>query len=120
MKTITFTIATVLTLQAAVLFAGNESTTTSMTTESVLITLAPSVPVVATFEDFEVPALDIAYFAPAMPLEADFTDVAPETDILVMNLAPVTPVAADFNDTVEAAVDIRALSPVTPLTADFE
>ena len=112
--------AAALTLQAGILFAGNESSSAPVTGESTLITLAPSVPAVATFEEFDAVVSDVAFLAPSTPAEADFTDAVPASDADVMVLAPPTPAVADFNDSTEVSTDITALIPVTPLVADFE
>ena len=120
MKTITITIATILTLQAAILFAGNETTSAPMTNERVTITLAPSVPLEATFEDLNEVVVNIDALAPVIPSEADFSDVAPVENATLMNLAPLTPSVADFNDSIDVTTDINALARATPAAVDFE
>lgn len=109
----------VLTLQAGVLFAGNEITSAPAARVSSTIALAPSVPVDVTFEDVATETLDISVLAPTTTLEADFNDVLPEAVINLATLAPLAPTAADFSDAIATTPDISVLSPVAP-AADFE
>ena len=116
----TFTILTaVFTLQAGILFAGNETISVPVANESTVITLAPSAPLEATFEDVATAVIDFVAIAPVTPVEATFSDVTPDASIDLTNLAPLTPVVADFNDAIDTTIDITALAPVTP-AADFE
>jgi hypothetical protein len=118
MKTIITILATVLALQVNVIFAGNDEVSTPAANSVSSISLAPTTPVEATFED-EVVMNEIAGLAPVMPSEATFEDAVPVAEI--SGLIPVTPVVADFEDTAEViTIDITALAPVTPLEADFE
>jgi hypothetical protein len=102
MKTsIIIVIATALTLQYNNLIAcvGNP-TVHSKGSESTQISLAPTTPAEATFEDAVLvnDNDNIAKFAPITPKEADFSDNVPESNINLKSLAPVTPVTAIFED----------------------
>ncbi|MEI7727818.1 MAG: hypothetical protein WCK09_22115 [Bacteroidota bacterium] len=122
MKTTTIIIAAIFTLQASILFAGNDNISTPVTNETaaiILTTLAPSTPVEATFEEM-IPVNEINSLIPVTPSEATFEEMPAEMISLVM-LAPVTPVTADFNDSTDSVtIDSSTLAPVTPATADFE
>jgi hypothetical protein len=121
MKTSTIIFAAVLTLQAGILFAGNENSSAPVTNEAATITmtfLAPATPVEATFEEF-VAEVGISSLVPVTPSEAAFEDM-PGDMASTFNLWPVTPVTADFEDVVEMTVDISALAPAVPTVADFE
>lgn len=120
MKTTITILAAVLTLNAGILFAGNNTFSGTETTESAIITIAPSTPLEATFEDVNIAVLDFAAIMPSTPVEADFSDVAPDAAIDITNLMPSTPAVADFNDSTELTIAISALAPVTPAIADFE
>jgi hypothetical protein len=122
MKTTTIIIAAIFTLQAGILFAGNDNISTSVSIETPAITfavLAPSTPVEATFE--EMPMLnETASLTPVAPAEASFEEMPSDMFSLLM-LAPATPITADFNDFVDAVtIDPASLAPVTPSTASFE
>jgi len=99
-KLSTIIIAAVLALQVNFLFAGNEKISAPVAKESAaisIISLAPTTPKEATFDD--------------MPMEM----TSP------VELAPTTPAVADFEDVVDdSANDLNALAPVTPAEADFE
>jgi hypothetical protein len=112
--------AAILTLQAGILFAGNETISAPVANESAVITLAPSAPMEATFEDVATTVIDFVAIAPATPVEADFSDIAPDANIDLTNLAPLTPAVADFIDAIDVAIDANALAPVAPAIADFE
>jgi hypothetical protein len=118
MKAITIIIiAAILTFSVNVLFAGNEISSTPVanaTTTITLTSLAPTVPMEATFEGPFI-ITDLAYLAPATPTEAQFEDISYEL-VAALNLAPVAPAAADFED----GIDIGSLAPVVPAEADFE
>ena len=118
MKSVKFIIAVALPLQIGVLFAGNESLTPVMEVNSAvsMMTLAPSTPVEATFEEVIV---DNTFFglSPVTPEFASFEDFSVEL-VSVMDLSPVVPSEADFSDTVEFS--INQLAPITPFEADFE
>lgn len=63
--------------------------------------------------------------APDSPIEADFSDIAPETDASNTILVPVTPKEATFDDEIysESLNEdslLKSLSPSTPDEADFE
>jgi hypothetical protein len=116
MKATTIILAAVLSLSMNVLFAGNDGTSVNSETNSVL-TLAPSTPSEATFEDIT-NATATYNLAPATPSEADFTDVAPDYTMGFSVLAPVTPNEADFSDD-EIPMNNINLAPVTPAVADF-
>jgi len=118
MKSVKIIIAIALTLQIGILFAGNESLTPIMEVNSTasMMTLAPSTPVEATFEEIVV---NNPFFglSPITPEVASFEDFTVEM-VSVMDLSPVVPSEADFTDTVEISKD--QLAPVTPIEADFE
>ena len=119
MKTTKFVLAAIFTLQLGILFAGNDNITTPATevTSSInMVSLAPTSPVEATFEEIVV---ENTFFglSPITPVEADFEDLSIEM-VSVNDLSPVMPSVADFSDTVEISID--QLSPVTPVIADFE
>jgi hypothetical protein len=120
MKATITILAAVFTLQAGILFAGNETISTPVASESAIITFAPSAPLEATFEDATTTVIDFVAIAPATPVEADFSDIAPDASIDLTNLAPLTPVVADFEDVIDVTIDITTLAPVTPAAADFE
>jgi hypothetical protein len=93
MKATSIIIAAALILSVNVLFAGitNESAPVSNNnTEIIMTSLAPSLPIVATFED-AVTVNDFAFLAPVTPTVADFEEV-----IDFSSLAPTTPAEADF------------------------
>ena len=93
------TLFTALLLHAGILFAGNETTSTSTVNQPATISLtllAPATPAEATFEEINPGMLDFTFLAPVMPVNADFTDVAPVASMSLTKLAPVTPVVADF------------------------
>jgi hypothetical protein len=116
MKTIKMIIAAVITLQAGILFAGNETSSVPVTNDNLTISmncLVPVTPREATFEE-AVLMNDFASLAPATPIEATFGE--PSEGAFVLDLAPVTPAVADFED----VVDYNSLAPVTPAEADFE
>jgi len=100
MKTMTLTLAAVLTLQAGVLFAGvdNDEVNASAASMTINITaLAPATPAEAVFEDMILPAVnDFSTLAPVMPSEADFSDALSAAGPDPLALAPVTPAEADF------------------------
>ena len=116
MKATTTILAAVLTLSMNVLFASNDGAPVNSETNSVL-TLAPSTPSEATFEDMT--GLTAVFnLAPVTPDEADFPDVDAESTIDFSLLAPVTPSEASFSDD-EIPVNNVNLAPVTPAVADF-
>jgi len=96
MKATITILAAVLTLNAGILFAGNEIISAPVTNESFITAIAPITPTEATFEDFNPTTVDIA------------------------TLAPVTPAVAEFSDSISLTIDINALAPITPAAADFE
>jgi len=118
MKAITTIIfSAALALQINVLFAGNDITSVPVANPTATITLnslAPILPVEATFEDAVV-MNDLAYLASNTPTEAQFEDLSDEL-VSALNLAPLTPVEVDFED----AVDFSSLAPAVPAEADFE
>lgn len=122
MKTTTTILAVIFTLQIGVLFAGTETITTPSTevTSSLnILSLAPSSPVEATFEDIVVDNTFIG-LSPVTPADASFEDISVEM-ISVSNLSPIIPVVADFSDGIDqVTIDLGQLSPVTPIEADFE
>jgi hypothetical protein len=122
MKTNTILLAAIFTLQIGFLFAGNENLTT--TTAEVnptihTISIAPSAPMEALFEDM---TMDNTFFglSPVTPAEASFEDFSLEM-ISINELSPAIPSVADFTDAIDqVSFDPGQLSPVTPLEADFE
>ena len=118
MKAITtIIIAAALALQVNVLFAGNDinSTAASNANNTIALTsLAPTVPMKATFED-AVDMTEFASLAPTTPTEAQFEDISFEM-VSALNLAPLTPAVADFED----EIDFNSLAPAVPAEADFE
>jgi len=122
MKTLTKILTVALTLQAGVLFAGNNLEWVPASRENVSLNteaLAPTVPLIATFEEIVMTNI-YKSFAPCNPMAAGFEET--EADInLIYDLAPVTPLVADFNDTPEIVnPDYSYLAPTTPAIADFE
>jgi hypothetical protein len=119
--TTTIIIAVVLSLQACILFAGNELSSVPVTNHNSTITivsLAPSTPIEANFEDITMN--DLYNLMLVTPTEATFEDM-PSESTSIINLAPVTPVTADFDDAIEIdTINITILVPVTPTEADFE
>ncbi len=120
MKATITILAAVFTLQAGILFAGNETISAPVANEIAMISLAPITPVGAAVEDINTTTVDIATLAPSMPPEADFSDFSTDANIDLTSLTPITPAIADFNDSSDVAIDISALAPVTPVTADLE
>ena len=116
MKATTIILAAVLTLSMNVLFASNDGVAVNSETNSIL-TLAPSTPSEATFEEMTESTATFT-LAPVAPSEADFSDVAPEMTADYSILAPVTPSEADFA-TDDETINTSILAPVTPSVADF-
>jgi len=123
MKTTKFVLAAIFTLQLGILFAGNDNITTPATevTSSInMVSLAPTSPVEATFEEMTTLENTFLGLSPITPVEADFEDLSIEM-VSVNDLAPVIPLVADFSDTAEQSViNFKNLSPVTPVIADFK
>jgi len=117
MKTITtIIIAAALTFSVNVLFAGNDLNSTPVanaTTTIALTSLAPTVPLEASFEDAFI--YDLISLAPITPTEATFEDISYEM-LAGLNLAPLTPAVAASED----GIDFNSLAPVLPAEADFE
>jgi hypothetical protein len=121
MKTITTLIIALFTIQASLLFAGNESdalTRTPGETIPDLTSLVPVTPAEAEFEEVTTETIDLNSVAPVVPAEAEFEEMVPVIDL--GSLAPVVPAEAVFPDTVDQTIEISSLAPVTPLFADFE
>ena len=122
MKTTTTILAAIFTLQIGVLFAGNENISTPSTevTSSLnILSLAPSSPVEATFEDIVVDNVFLG-LSPVTPADASFEDISVEM-ISVTNISPNIPSVADFSDTTDqVTIDLGQLSPITLIEADFE
>ena len=118
MKSIKIILAIVLTIQTGVLFAGNENfaSVSEMNSTVILMTIAPSTPVEAIFEEVVVDNTFLGLI-PATPDVASFEDFSIEM-VSVMDLSPVTPSEADFTDIVSD--NPGQLAPVTPIVADFE
>jgi len=94
--TLTFIIATVLALQVNLLFAGNESISAPAANESAAMSLAPSTPNEATFDDMSTERSAPADLAPVTPAMADFEDAVDTISTDNVNLTPITPNEADF------------------------
>jgi hypothetical protein len=119
MKATTIIIAAVLTLQTGILFAGNETCSAPLSSENTSITLAPTTPFEATFEEV-VTLADAAMLDPTTPSEATFEEM-PSEMISTGELAPVVPAEADFYETGDStSVENGILAPATPAFADFE
>jgi hypothetical protein len=121
MKTNTTLIIALFTLQASLLFAGNESVTLTSTPVEMtlnLTTLVPVTPAEAIFEEIISVGIDFTSLAPVAPVEAEFEEMVPVIDL--GSLAPAVPVEADFSDTLNQTIDISSLAPVAPVVADFE
>ena len=126
MKTL-FIVAAILGLQFNTIYAAvNFGTSPDLSNEVAVANalLIPGTPAQATFDDVAETGLQInlAALSPVTPMDADFNDGAPSTEISLINLAPVTPKEADFEDescTISASY-IQGLAPVTPTDADFE
>jgi len=123
--TTTIIIAAFLGLQTSFLFANNDIRTVtggSDASSNYCISLMPSTPSEATFED-DYTVTDYTALAPTAPLEASFEDFSTgiTTTVTTTSLAPVTPATADFEDTYDfTATDITSIAPVTPAEAQFE
>jgi hypothetical protein len=121
MKARVLTAILVLTLSTAALFANNANSTAmnKEVTSSLTISLMPSTPKEATFEDpteATIPA--VIELAPVNPAVADFNDGEITFNDL-SDLAPVNPNEAGFSDSEITVADFRELAPVTPAFADF-
>jgi hypothetical protein len=88
-------------LQINMLVAGNVTSGSTLTSNEITLT-------------------DLVALVPATPKEADFSDVAPESDNSFKELAPILPSEADFSDTEVVPASNLNLAPVTPVVADFE
>jgi len=102
MKTIrllTLILSTAFVFQFSNLFAAIDgpSASSNYNSNKIYAELAPTTPVVATFED-DATLTDYAGLAPVIPMEADFND----NDIIqtfdFRTLAPTAPSEADFSD----------------------
>jgi len=107
MKTTTFILTALLTLQFSVLHAGTLSGDLSKTTDhntETLLTfpgLVPSVPRVADFSDAVTDTalqVDLTLLSPAVPVEADFEESLVSDTLTTDHLLPTTPDEADFSD----------------------
>jgi hypothetical protein len=125
MKTLTIIITAILSLQISTLFAGSDCPIDKSSIDnkaSYCVSLAPTAPLEATFEDEEM-ILDLSKYAPSTPKEATFEDESETEGIsaeLLKSVAPSVPAQADFNDddTVQSA-DLGLLAPKAPAEADF-
>ena len=118
MKTFTIISVAVLTLSVNFLFASNDGASVNSNANlTSVISLAPSTPATATFEEVTTP-FEFASLAPVTPSEASFDDAT--EDIAITSLAPVTPIEADFNDITAQYINMSAFAPVAPAVADFE
>ncbi|MCX6244262.1 MAG: hypothetical protein NTU98_06100 [Bacteroidetes bacterium] len=118
MKATTIILAAVLTLSINALSASNDRSPLNNVMNSMNVSLAPSTPSEATFEDITYMTAAVN-LAPVTPSEADFSDAAPEPMIDFGKLAPVTPGEADFSDEDIQTINTISLAPVTPAVADF-
>jgi hypothetical protein len=114
----TIIISVIFILQFSNIFASSDGASLSPRKEF-NISLAPSTPKEATFEEITESNATIADFsllAPVTPKEATFNDdTDADYDLMINDLAPVTPAEADFNEN-----DGISLAPTTPKEADFE
>ena len=115
MKATVYTAILALILTSNILYASNDITATKEVSAS--ISLVPTTPKEATFEDAT--TLNLTALAPVTPVEADFSDVEYEMTPAFSTLSPITPIEADFTDSEIQITDIRALAPVTPAIADL-
>ncbi|HTX88852.1 MAG TPA: hypothetical protein VMC08_07690 [Bacteroidales bacterium] len=106
----------------APLVAGFEDAASVYTTDYHAISITPTPPCLACFNDLvpdPAPAYVIA--PPTAPKEATFDDSYNQNNIVSESLlelaAPVTPKEADFSENEDIPVN---LSPMTPATADFD
>ena len=122
MKTTKLILIAIFTLQIGFLFAGNKiltNSTTEITSSFNMVSLAPTSPVEAAFEEMIVENTFWG-FSPITPMVADFEDFSIEM-VSVNDLSPVIPSVADFSDTVDQSeIDFNILFPVIPVVADFE
>jgi hypothetical protein len=123
MKATIIIVIAVLALQMNVLFAGNRNSydtpVTKDNSSNSLISLAPTTPMEANFED-DATLTDYAAWAPVTPTEATFDDMPSEMASFA-DLAPVTPTVANFEDDIDTITfDLTSLKPNTPAEADFE
>jgi hypothetical protein len=117
MKTIMM-ISAVFILQINSLFASYDGVPAKVNKEmnfSAVLTLAPTTPKEATFEEMA-PVAELLISAPVTPKEATFGDEA--EDIILISFASVTPKEATFEDEDEDPINPN-LAPVTPAEADF-
>ena len=115
MKATITILAAFLTLEAGILFAGNDNIVPA-TNDNFTISLAPSTPIEANFED--ITTISLVDLMPVMPFTATFDDMPAIMPVLIA-LSPATPEIADFED-VDVPVDNAILAPVEPIVADFE
>jgi hypothetical protein len=118
MKATTTILAAVLALSINVLNANNDGDAVNSETTSFHISLAPSTPSEATFEELNEAVTTTVILAPVTPVEADFSDAVSETFIDISTLAPATPGEADFASDDET-VNASTFAPVTPPVGDF-
>ncbi|MEI6882840.1 MAG: hypothetical protein WCO02_00020 [Bacteroidota bacterium] len=106
-------------LTTNILYASNDNTTITNkeVNTSMIISLVPTTPKEATFEDAT--TINLTDLSPVNPVEADFSDVDYEMTPAFSTLAPITPSEADFNDSEIQNTDFKALAPVTPTVADI-
>ena len=107
MKTTTFILTALLSLQLSVLnagtFSGDLIKTTDHNTETLLTFpgLVPSVPRVADFSDAVTDTalqVDLTLLSPAVPVVADFEESLISDSLTTNHLQPITPDEADFSD----------------------
>jgi len=103
MKATVLTAIFALILTNNILYASNDIIANKEISASMSISLMPTTPKEATFED--VIELNINALAPVTPIEADFSDVDYEISTAFVVLAPITPSEAD---------------PVVPAVAEIE
>ena len=132
MKTIKtiFILAAFLGFQFNTLFAAGNfndppASSNNLSGNTVSVLLAPVTLTEATFEEsYELnESLQLlAGLTPAIPVVADFNDVAPVPEVSATTLAPVTPREAVFEDETgnSGIITMKDLAPVTPAVADFE
>ena len=115
MKATITILAAFLTLQAGILFAGNDNIVPA-SNDNFTISLAPATPVEANFED--ITTISLVDLMPVTLYEATFDDM-PAVMPALIDLSPSTPEIADFED-VDVSIDNAILIPVGPVVADFE
>jgi hypothetical protein len=130
MKTTILVLATLLTLNASVIFAnkpGNGSMKDELMKIELFIDMAklsPATPLQAEFSDgvehVTIPEAMVMQLAPTTPKEAEFEDFNTIVPIAIDKLAPATPKESAFEEmNFENPVNPASIAPTTPAEADF-